>query len=243
VTAAPSRWRWGRRAAVGLAVAAVYVLSVALTVGRAAPPRLLFDGFVPTAPYNWVNPPPQLTSTNKAPQSGEGEVALSEAGSAGLSVATGDAQASIVAPEGAFPPKPGQTSIHVTITPMDPAEVGSPPAGKAFDGNAYEFTAQYQPSGEDAPLQKRASILLRYPIHTTVILRRTETGWSELKTTIVTGTLQVFAGTTQLGTFVGAAPKQGRGLGWLPYISIGAIALAGLAGLAVRWRESRSRRR
>jgi hypothetical protein len=60
-----------------------------------------------------------------------------------------------------------------------------------------------------------------------------------IKTTVVTGTLQVFGGSEELGTFVAVGPTQKRGLGWLPYISVGAILLAGVAGLLVRWREGK----
>src|SRR5262249_26068847 len=176
---------------------------------------------------------------NQPPQRGGADVPLTDAGSQGLSVVTGDAQASVVAPAGAFAAKDGQTAVHVTIDPLDPAKVGPKPNSLAFDGNAYTFTATYGPSGEPATLTKTASILLRYPIHGTEILRWTGAGWVAIKTTVVTGTLQVFGGSEELGTFVAVGPTQKRGLGWLPYLSVGAILLAGAAGLLVRWREGK----
>jgi hypothetical protein len=232
--------RWLARLSWGVVAAALYVAAVLVTSGR-APVRLLFDGFSGPVQYNWVSPPPSLASTNQPPQSGSTDITVEASGSGGLSLATGDAQASIVAPQGTFAAKDGQTAVHVSIAPLDPAKVGPTPNGLAFDGNAYTFTATYVPSGDPAPMTKRASILLRYPIHATQILRWTGTGWAALKTTVVTGTLQVFAGSDELGTFVAVAPNQKRGLGWLPYISVGAIVLAGLAGLLVRWREGKRR--
>jgi hypothetical protein len=108
-----------------------------------------------------------------------------------------------------------------------------------YQGNAYTFDAKYQPSGQPAPLVKPASVLLQYPVHATVILRRDGDVWTTLKITPVPVSLQVFADTLKLGVFVAAGPKPTTKPNLLPYISGGAILLAAGAGLIARRRQSR----
>jgi hypothetical protein len=223
----------------GIAATAVYVAAVWGSAGGLAPARVLFDGFAPPQPYRWVSPPPPFASSNQPPEPASQENDLGPTGSEGISVATGDGQASLVAAKETFPPVAGQRSVLLRITASLPESVGPPPSGMQFDGNAYTFTAAYQPSGDEAPPEKVMSVLLRYPVHATVLLRWDGARWVELQSTTIATALQVYAQTDVLGTFAAAAPKQGRSLGWLPYVSVGAIVLAGLAGLTVRLRERR----
>ena len=44
-------------------------------------------------------------------------------------------------------PSPGQTSVHVQVTPLDPAALGPRVEGLQAVGNAYRLQASYAPSG------------------------------------------------------------------------------------------------
>jgi hypothetical protein len=222
-------------------VVGAYVAAVALSMSGGWPARLLFDGVGPPNPYAWVSPPPDRAANNQKPQSARQSVKLTAEGSSGLSVSTPDGQASLVAPKGAYPPTAGQGSVLITITPSDPAPLGPPPADLVYQGNAYTFDAGYQPSGDPAALGQPVSVLLQYPIHATVILRRDGQTWTRLKSTPVPASLQIFADTTKLGVFVAAGPKPATKPNLLPYISGGAILLAGVAGLIARRRQNRRR--
>ncbi|MGH2556157.1 MAG: hypothetical protein ACRDHO_10625 [Actinomycetota bacterium] len=225
--------------ALGVAAGAVYVAVAVFGQGR-MPARLLFDGFAPPQPYRWVSPPPQFAGSNEPPLAARGTVALSADGSASVSLATGDGQAYFIAARGAFSTREGQTSIAITISPQNPVRLGPPPGGFASDGNAYTFGASYQPSGEPATPVKRVSVVLRYPVHATVLLHRSGDTWTRIDTITVPASLEVFANTTRLGTFVAAAPKSASVPRWIFYFSIGAIVLAAVAGLVVRLRIRRA---
>jgi hypothetical protein len=227
------------RLAWGVVVVAAYIAAVGMSAPRGWPARLLFDGVGPPNPYRWVSPPPDRAVSNQPPMAARRTAKLTSKGSFGLSAVTGDGQASLVAPQGAFPIELGQRSVLITITPSDPAPLGDPLAGLLYQGNAYTFDAKYQPSGQPAPLVKPVSVLLQYPVHATVILRRDGDRWTALKTTTVPASLQVFADTQKLGVFVAAGPKPTTKPNLLPFISIGAILLAAGAGLIARRRQSR----
>jgi hypothetical protein len=224
--------------ALGVAAGALYIAVTALGQG-AMPARLLFDGFAPPQPYRWVSPPSQFAGSNQPALAARGTVALTADGSESVSLATGDGQAYFIAAKGAFPAREGQSSIAISITPQNPDRLGSPPGGLAPDGNAYTFEASYQPSGEDATPVTRVSVVLRYPIHATLLLRRSGDTWTRIETITVPASLEVFANTTQLGTFVAAAPTSSSPHRWILYFSIGAIVLAAVAGLVVRVRIRR----
>jgi hypothetical protein len=224
---------------LGVAAGALYVAVTTLGQG-AMPARLLFDGFAPPQPYRWVSPPSQFAGSNQPPLAARGTVALAADGSESVSLATGDGQAYFIAAKGAFPAREGQSSITISITPQNPARAGPPPGGLALDGNAYTFGASYQPSGEPATPVKRVSVVLRYPIHATVLLHRSGDTWTRIETITVPASLEVFANTTHLGTFVAAAPKSASVPRWIFYFSIGAIVLAAVAGLVVRLRIRRA---
>jgi hypothetical protein len=225
----------------GAIFVAAYVATVALSMSGGWPARLLFDGVGPPNPYAWVSPPPDRVATNQKPQSARRTAKLTAAGSPGLSVSTPDGQAALVAPKGAFPPAAGQPSVLITITPSDPAHLGPPPAGLLYQGNAYTFDARYQRSGDPAPLVQPVSVLLQYPVHATVILRRDGQTWTPLKSTPVPASLQVFGDTTKIGVLVAAGPKPATKRNLLPYISGGAILLAAVGGLIARRGQNRRR--
>lgn len=224
--------------ALGAAAGALYVAVTVFGQGR-MPARLLFDGFAPPQPYRWVSPPPQFAGSNQPPLAARGTVQLTAQGSGSVSLATGDGQAYFIAAEGAFRSREGQRSITISITPENSAKFAPPPGGFALDGNAYTFGASYQPSGEVATPAKRVSVVLRYPVHATVLLRRSGDTWTRIDTIKVPASLEVFANVTKLGTFAAAAPKSSSPPRWVLYFSIGAIMLAAVAGLVVRLRIRR----
>lgn len=227
--------------ALGLVVASAYVGAVAWSNAGGWPARVLFDGVSGPSAYRYVSPPLNAPSSQK-PQTGLGTVRLTTTGSDSVSVFTPDGQASIVAPKNAFAPSPGQSSVLVRITPSDPGPLGAPPSGLVYQGNAYTFTATYQPGGQPARLEVAASILLQYPVHATVLLHRSGSQWQQLRSTAVQASLQIFADSRELGVFAAAGPNPSPSRNYLPYISAGIILLAAVLGLVARLRQNRRRK-
>jgi hypothetical protein len=221
-------------------MAAVAAYAVAVWISQAAglaPVRLLFDGPHPIQPYSFVNPPEDLAAQNVEPQPGEVVLGLLSPGVVESgSVTTNDGQASLSFPAQTFPARPGQ-EVRVAITPEDPARFGPPPEGLRIDGNAYTFTASYEPSGEEAVPGQEVTALLRYPVRANVLLRWDGNGWTRLKTTTVPATLQVYANIDQLGTLAAAGTPESNQQNLLLLIPFAAIALAALAGLRARLRQ------
>lgn len=193
----PSRW-W---LAWGVAAAIAYLLAAAYT-WRSMPVRILYEGEAPPIPYRWVAPPPFLAGSNQPPQSGTGSVPT---GLRSGSISTGDGQATVVFPEGSIPARSAESSADVRITPLNPTTVAPPPSGLRFDGNAYRIEATYTGSKEAVTLGKPITVVFRYPVHATELLRFSA-GWSSLKAQAIQATLQIFATTDRLGVFAAAAP-------------------------------------
>jgi hypothetical protein len=162
-----------RALAAGLAVAVAY-LALAAISGRLSPlaRRPLLDGTAPVAPYRWVSPPPELAATNVPPTAGDFTLPLTDHGSRPDVLTTDDAQVTIILQAGTFAPAPGQTDVRLTVTPTDPATIGSPD-GLAIIGNAYLLEATYEPGGDAIleHLQEPLEVILVYPLtpdaHTT----------------------------------------------------------------------------
>ena len=137
---------------------------------------------------------------------------MTSLGSAG-SHTTPDGQAQILFDSNSVPVPPGQTSVGVTITPLDPDRVGPPPpGGYHYDSNAYKFDAVYEPSGQ--PLTTMTvTVVLSFATSADHIFRWNGSGWDALPTTPA-GPNQLFAPTDRLGIFVasgttvGSAAKQ-----------------------------------
>jgi hypothetical protein len=226
-----------RRLAPGLLLAAIYVVAVMVT-GRAGllPVRPLFDGQAPVPPYRWVDPPPEFAEANVPPEPVEVSIELSDQGTRAASFGTPDAQALVTLPAGAVPPAAGEAAALVSVGPVDPDEVGPPPSDLRFDGNAYRIEITYQPSGEPARLREPLTLVLRYPVHATVLVRRTGERWTPLVTNQVRSTLQLWVGTSQTGVFVAATPRDapipspGGGFPWL-WAALGASAAAAVLAL------------
>jgi hypothetical protein len=205
VTTAPPGRRT-RGVAIGLIVAGSYLLVGALSFRGGLLPRApVLDGLQPPAPYQWVKPPPDRAKDNQTPSGATGTIQLTSIGSAG-SVSTPDNQASILFDSNSIPVPPGQTSVRVTITPLDPAVVGPPPpGGYHYDSNAYKFDATYEPSGQ--PLTTMSvTIVLSFATSADHIFHWNGSGWDPLPTTPAAQN-QLFAPAHNLGTFVAAGTK------------------------------------
>lgn len=229
-----------RRLAWGAAAAVLY-LGTALALGASGVPVLpIFDGVQPPAPYRWVDPPPELAEQNQPALGGSFTLPF-ESLTAGFGVVTEDGQAQVSGSPDAVPEPRGQEALHLEIVPRDPDRVAAPPEGLRFDGNAYEVRAEYRPSGRPASPAAPVSVVVRYPLHATILLRWTGSRWERLQSTPVPATLQVFAETPELGVFVAAAEGEADGFPWSLVAAGAAGAALGLGGLA--WWHFRRRRR
>jgi hypothetical protein len=179
--------------------------------------RPLYEGNVAPPPYRWVNPPPDFVAGNKKPAGTSGSVTLRKTGSVGFSVGTPDQQSVVILPDGAFAPKAGQTTVKITIAPLDPATIGAPPAGMHYDGNAYDIRAFYEPSG--APAQPNATtcpaatsglptkcitVVLVYPINANTLQRRDGATWVVVPAQ--PAAQQLYGDSSRTGVFVAVGP-------------------------------------
>jgi hypothetical protein len=101
------------------------------------------DGSLPPLPYRYLHPPAALAPQNNLPKSGAGAVAVSGGRSSAASIFTGDGQAGLIAPAGAFAVSSSVHALQIRITPVN-APAGLP-LGLAVDGNAYQYVASSPP--------------------------------------------------------------------------------------------------
>ena len=205
-TAPPGRRTRG--VVIGLVIGMAYLLVGGLSFGGGLLPRApVLDGLQPPAPYQWVKPPPDRAKDNKPPSGATGKIDLTSIGSAG-SHSTPDGQAQILFDSNSVPVPPGQTSVSVTITPLDPVKVAPPPpGGYHYDSNAYKYDAVYEPSGQ--PLATMTvTVVLSFATAADHIFRWNGSGWDQLPTTPA-GPNQLFAPTDRLGIFVAAGTRVG----------------------------------
>ena len=227
------------------------LVGVYIAVGLTAPfgpTRPLLDAIGPQQPYQWVNPDPLFADGNQKPHSVTLTIKLLRSGSETPSIVTPDGQAGLVLPPGSFPAKAGETTINVVVDPLDPLTVGPPPRGMRYDGNAYRFTATYAKSKTPAALVKTATVVLRFPILATKIYRRDGERWSELMSTPLGASQQVYADTTATGTFVAASlpledtTPEKKSFPTALVVSIAAAVVAAGAGIWARLRVTKRRR-
>lgn len=217
-----SRTRSGLALLAGFGIIALYLAGAAVS-GRASvlTRRPLLDGLAPPTPYRWVNPPPELAASNKAPASARFTLDLTPEGSQLGAFSTSDGQINLVLSEGAVPARSGQTGVEVTVDPVDPATLGPVPSGLVTAGNAYRIQASYQPSGEEVQaLGGQSSVGLLYPLLATavadpgghqVLSSADGRAWEALQSTDTPGTHQVSAGLARTGyVVVGVAPSAGE---------------------------------
>ena len=239
----------------GVGIVLLYLAGAAVS-GRASilARRPLLDGLAPPTPYRWVNPPPDLASSNKPPASTRFTVKLTANGSQLGAFSTIDGQVNLVLSEGAVRARPGQTEVEVAVDPVDPATLGPVPAGLVGAGNAYRIQASYQPSGSKVDtLGGQCSVGLVYPLLATavsdpgghlVLSSADGRAWERLRSTDTPGTHQVSAGLARTGYVqVGVASSAGGGSAGdtrtrTLLLATGAAAVIVVAALILRRRES-----
>lgn len=161
--------RTTRSIAAGVAIVTVYT-ATAWFSGQLSPlaRRPLLDGLAPPTPYRWVDPPPELASTNLAPAPGTFRVELGNRGSLTAVLTTTDAQVTLILPKGSFAPAEDGRAVEVSIEPLAASEVDPPPPPFEIEGNVYRLEATYLPSNEPAELAAEARVVLTYPFSTGV---------------------------------------------------------------------------
>ena len=228
---------WGTAAAVAYVATGVFSMST----GRPVLP--VFDGLAPPVPYRWVSPPPEAEPGNLPPAPGRDTIDVG-ANPGVFGATTDDGQAHVTLPA-EFVELPEEVeAIRVSLTPLDPEMLGPPPDGMRFDGNAYRVTATYVPSGDPVVLTGDATVLLRYSTHATAMVRLVGDRWTRMETTVVGGTLQLFANTPELGVFAPIGPEiEGQGPAWPLWVGLGAggLAVAVAAGVFLRRRSATAR--
>jgi hypothetical protein len=135
-----------RTALTGGVLVLIAYLGGAIISARLSPfaRRPLLDGLAPTAPYRWVNPPPDLAAdTNKPPTPGRFALNLTSSGSQGGAFTTPDAQVTVIVPNDAIAPSAGQDTITLTVQPLDPATLDRPSRSLVVLGNAIRIAATY----------------------------------------------------------------------------------------------------
>ncbi|HEV8425455.1 MAG TPA: hypothetical protein VGS14_09750 [Actinomycetes bacterium] len=239
---------------VGVGIVLLYLAGAAVS-GRASilARRPLLDGLAPPTPYRWVNPPPDLASSNKPPASTRFTVKLTANGSQLGAFSTSDGQVNLVLSEGAVRARPGQSGVEVAVEPVDPATLGPVPAGLVGAGNAYRIQVSYQPSGSKVDtLGGQSSVGLVYPLLATavsdlgghlVLSSADGRAWERLRSTDAPGTHQVSAGLARTGYVqVGVAPSAGGSAGdtrnQTLLLATGAAAVIVVTALLLRRRES-----
>jgi hypothetical protein len=258
-------WPGARRAALaGLLVALVY-LGGAAASGALSPlaRRPLLDGLAPPTPYRWVRPPAALAPTNKRPTPMRFTVAFGPGGRSDVGAfSTQDGQFNLVFGEGAFPPEPKQTGVEFEVVPIDPATVAPVPTGLLPAGNAYRFTAAYQPSKR--PVDRLAGEVnagVVYPLLTTPVASPSshlllyspdgKAAWTRLESTDAPGVHQVSARVPGPGHFIVAIPPgspvpAARSLAdrlrdALPFLALAVLVVAAAVVLLRRQAEARGR--
>ena len=238
-----------RALGAGVAIALVYA-ATALLSGHLSPlaRRPLLDGFAPPTAYRWVEPPPELEATNQEPTPGRFEAKLGNAGSETSVFTTGDAQVTLIFPEGSFASAEGQRSVKVTVEPL-PSSIAHPDDPLTVVGNVYLVEATYEPSGDDAALASVATVVLVYPLLAndhgshSVIWSRSGNTWRALDTDDLPSIQQAGADIVELGYLsvagqppsptAGAATADGGSVATIAIVA-GLIVLAVVAGLLLR---------
>jgi hypothetical protein len=159
--------RTTRTFAAGIAIAALYAASAWFS-GQLSPlaRRPLLDGLAPPAPYRWVDPPPELASTNLAPAPGTFRVELGNRGSVTAVLTTTDAQVTLILPKGSFARAERERAVEVSIEPLGASSVDPPPPPFEILGNVYRLDSTSVPSDDPAELAAEARVVLTYPFST-----------------------------------------------------------------------------
>ena len=180
-------------------------------------------GQVTSRRFTRVHSQMTLAARRLAPASLRASVKLTATGSQIGAFATSDGQFNLVLSEGAVPARQAETSVAVSVDPVDPSTLGPAPPGLIVASNAYRIQAAYRPSGARIDtLGGRSSVGLVYPLLTTAIanpsghlvLASTDgRSWQRLQSTDTPGTHQVSAPLGTTGYVMAAVPPAGPGGG------------------------------
>jgi hypothetical protein len=203
---------------VVLAVTARPVGKRALVIGLAVavllpsgPRSALYDGLpLPQAPYRYVNPPPDLASSNQPPGSGQATLPVQNGQVPGGGVQTSDGQVLVYFGVGALGASSSAQSATIRVDPVtDPP---APPAGSQIRGNVYRVSGTEQPSGAAVTVVHGYNITMRYPPGPFKELQFYDgTSWHALRTTSVNGNPYAGATPTALGQIAATAPAGAGG--------------------------------
>jgi hypothetical protein len=245
--------------AAGLGLAVVYVAAAMLSGRISALARHpVLDGFGTPQPYRWVSPPPGQDSSNQQPASKRASLDLTKDGGAAF-VTTSDGQVNVIVGKNTFPPVAGQTSVRITVQPLDPAKLGRPPGGTVVAGNAYLISAVYEPGGKPVGyLSAPVTLTLIYPAvassgltppRHTIIRSFNGRSWQPQKTQDSPQGLQAFEETRHFGYFAVVTPPQRplsagtRLVAILVFAGIGLFALAGITVIVRGFRRAAANER
>ena len=176
--------------------------------------------------YRWVAPPEDLVHGNVEARGVTATLGFGDEGLRAGSAVTPDGQASVIFPPGGITARAGEKEISVSIEPLDPATLGAPPSGFAYDGNAYRVEVVYAASRAPAPIPVTtcpsgpdgvakpslcATIVLRYAFGATEIYGREGDAWVRLESTGSTASMNIYGETIKFGVFVAAQPEEVAG--------------------------------
>ena len=254
--------RTTRTFAAGIAIVALYAGSAWFS-GYLSPlaRRPLLDGLAPPTPYRWVDPPPELASTNLAPAPGNFRVELGNRGNVTAVLTTTDAQVTVILPKGSFPPAERERALEVSIEPLGSSSVDPPPPPFEILGNVYRLDATSIPSDEPAELAGEARVVLTYPFSTgahpghTIVHSTDGASWTATDTNDLPSIQQADAPIEALGyvaaardmtaTTPGPTDDEGSPVATIA-LSVGLVVLAAAAAVTL-WgpsiRRGRSRGR
>ncbi|MGH2718023.1 MAG: hypothetical protein ACRDJU_05545 [Actinomycetota bacterium] len=152
-------------------------------------------------------PPAALASGNVVPAAVTKPVPFT-AGDLIGEAQTPDSQCQVLFQADSAAQPPGQTSVSVTMVPLDPAGGGPTAAGLAYDSNAVRISACHEPSGPPVTPISFTVVLNFVAAGTgpgTRAVQRVASGCHELASTPASS-FQLFAPATSAGTFVVAGP-------------------------------------
>lgn len=210
--------------------------------------RPLYEGVGPAAPYRWVHPPAQFAATNVKPSPTTQTIDLTASGSVAAGASSGDGQLVLSFPVGTIAPLAGASAVLISITPVDPAKLGSLPVGAYSDGNAYHVTATYQPGGVPVAVARHpVDAVVVTPVPSAEFLTSPDgKTWRLLLYHHIPSQAAVATTFTQFGYLLAAASNPvvvnsvAGGSRILIVVILGAIAVVPLLGAFI-WRKGRRR--
>jgi len=243
----------GSLAAVGLVVALVYVVTLGVSLGlHPGHVRPLYEGFTPPSTYRWVNPPRALAAANQPPTVTHASIKMGPTGSVATGISTDDGQLVLGMAAGAVAVHAGDTSVAVTITPLDPATLPSTvPRPYRADGNVYDVAMVYRPSGTPVPQLSGAGasmVLITPSASDHLFTTRTDQGpWTSIPAHQVPPTDLTLGATVRApGYYVGGttlpAPAFGHGSSsdvLVVSLGVGMVAVLVIGGAFVLSRRRR----